>query len=111
MAMVSAENCGVCGAALACHTARATMTCACCGERFEALISCSDGHPRRCKRSGREALSAGVAFLREHLGLSLADEPVSRYEFHRRNAECPAADCAYRAPHPGPASPARRATD
>ena len=60
-----------------------------------ALRAIADGHPRCCKRAGRQALSAGVAFLKEHLGLSLADEPVARCEFHRRNAECPGRECGY----------------
>ena len=60
-----------------------------------ALRAVADGHPRCCKRAGRAALSAAVAYAREHLGLSLSDGPVSRCEFHPRNAECPTHECAY----------------
>jgi len=42
--MMSADNCGVCGAELDYRTAAAQMRCACCGGEFEALISCPDGH-------------------------------------------------------------------
>jgi len=64
----------------------------------DALRAIADGHPRCCKRASRQAVSAGVGFMRENLGLLLTEEPVARCEFHRRNAECPAHECRYYAP-------------
>ena len=60
-----------------------------------ALGEIADGHPRCCKRAGRQAVSAGVRFLGEHLGLLLPEELPIRCEFHRRNNECPREECRY----------------
>jgi len=96
---------GVCGAAVGIGIAVSIMTGATPVKGREraladsataaALREVADGHPRCCKRAGRLALSAGIAFLEEHLGISLPDEPVDACRFHRRNAECPVYECRY----------------
>jgi hypothetical protein len=58
----------------------------------------TDGFPRCCKRASRTAVTAGVEFIRERLGIPLtAGGPVPCRDM-ARNRECVLAECPYYAP-------------
>ena len=96
---------GVCGAAIGLGVAVSIITGATPVKGAErtladtatylALAEVADGYPRCCKRASRKALEVGVAYLREHLGITLEDSTSSSCNFFSRNQECPLGECQY----------------
>ncbi|MFC1967063.1 DUF5714 domain-containing protein [Chloroflexota bacterium] len=106
--MASKDNCGVCeacGAALGVGVAVSVLTGATpvkgqprslANEATAfALNHLTDGHPRCCKRAGRNALKAAVTFLRDKMGIVLGEGETVRCRFSARNRECPKDGCPY----------------
>jgi hypothetical protein len=61
----------------------------------ECLIRNAElGGPRCCKRTSRTAVSAGVRFAAEHLGVTMEDERIP-CAYARRCSECLKAGCPY----------------
>jgi hypothetical protein len=96
---------GTCGAAVGVGIAVSVITQATPlkgRERSLALAATSaalermhDGAPRCCKRASRTAVAVAVGFLREQLGVELAEPMHVQCVYSRRNAQCPRERCPY----------------
>jgi hypothetical protein len=96
---------GTCGAAVGVGVAVSVLTSATPlkGEpRTLALAATSlalskmlDDQARCCKRAARVAVDAGVDFLRDNLGVTLARTEHNTCGYVRRNGQCPLAECPF----------------
>jgi hypothetical protein len=60
-----------------------------------ALSRMLDGQPRCCKRASREAVEAGVEYLKDKLGIKLEKSTGSSCTYTVRNQQCAKKECSY----------------
>jgi hypothetical protein len=60
-----------------------------------AMARMLDGQPRCCKRASREAVEAGVEYLKDKLGIKLEKSTGSSCTYTIRNQQCAKTECPY----------------